>query len=57
MRQYDDSDFEDYEPDVDWAGEPNQDDAPDDSENTGIYQGGYRVYRDGSYREDFRSDA
>lgn len=30
--------------------------ARKDCEDTGRYASGYRVYRDGSYREDFGSD-
>ena len=29
---------------------------PHKHEDTGRYSNGYRVFRDGSYREDFRSD-
>jgi hypothetical protein len=31
-------------------------DLEEESEDTGRYESGHRVYRDGSYREDFRSD-
>lgn len=44
---------------VDWYDdeEPEQDEPEQEpSEDTGRYQNGYRVYRDGSYREDFGSD-
>jgi len=57
-------DYDDGRPHADWclceACHDERDairrEQEDESEDTGRYQGGYRFYRDGSYREDFGSD-
>lgn len=57
IREYTDEDLKEDEDDcLDNRCDMGLDDECEDREDDGRYESGHRVYRDGSYREDFRSD-